>query len=165
MKVNFKDNEDGLTLNGSWYLAVSIVFFRPLLFQKSHFSAPSLITSQFSNLRYHPPPKKYQLSLWPNNPPLLHFHFSRGCLFHSHTQRETWRCRTKQHLSSFSPGRDSDSVTEQSHASSCVTHPHPSWHSDRTMWSAKCYHLVWSFLYKRGKENIFAIAGISWLTK
>ena len=87
MKMPFKDDEDGLTLNGSWYLAVSIVFFRPLLFQKSHFSEPSLITSQFSNLRYHPPPKKYQLSLWPNNPPLLHFHFSRGCLFHSHTGR------------------------------------------------------------------------------
>ena len=88
MKMTFKDNEDGLTLNGSWYLAVSIVFFRPLLFQKSHFSEPSLITSQFSNLRYQPPPKKYQLSLWPNDPPLLHFHFSRGCLFHSHTERD-----------------------------------------------------------------------------
>ena len=75
MKVNFKDNEDGLTLNGSWYLAVSIVFFRPLLFQKSHFSAPSLITSQFSNVRYQPPPKSINSALtkWSSSTPLSLF--------------------------------------------------------------------------------------------
>ena len=73
MRMTFKDNEDGLTLNGSWYLAVSIVFFRPLLFQKSHFSAPSLITSQFSNLRYHPPPKTQPLTKLSPSPPLSLF--------------------------------------------------------------------------------------------
>ena len=89
MKMTFKDNEDGLTLNGSWYLAVSIVFFRPLLFQKSHFSAPSLITSHR--------PLIYDITLFPESINsafdqiiLLSSTFTfHAVAFSTHTQGET----------------------------------------------------------------------------
>ena len=165
MKMAFKDNEDGLTLNGSWYLAVSIVFFRPLLFQKSHFSEPSLITSHFSNLRYHLPPKKYQLSIWPNNSLLSLFTRLPFPLTHRGRRRVAGQSSASQ--VSAPAGIPIPSRNNHTHHLASQSHIPTTRDTlkQRTRWSEKCNHLVWSFLYKRGKENIFAIARISWLTK
>ena len=164
MKMTFKDNDDGLTLNGSWYLAVSIVFFRPLLLQKSHFSEPSLITSHCP-LMYDIAllPKKYQLSHWQNNPPLSLFTRLPFPLSH----RERRRGAEQSSASQVSAPAGIPIPSRNNHTHHLASQSHIPTTRDtlkqRTTWSGDQQSvIIW---YKRGKENIFAIARISWLTK